>query len=189
MEKYSKRKTIRLKQYDYSNNGWYFITICSYNRENIFGDYNKNVGAALVSARNNVSTHMELSIIGQIIDKQWNDIKNQYGNIELGQYVIMPNHIHGIIIINNRAQTSSAPTISQIIRSFKSKCTNEYLIYLKRNNIQMHVHIWQRSFYDHIIRNDKSLHKIREYIINNPLTWGTDNNNSNNKTKRLSHEL
>lgn len=174
MNKYPERKQTRLTNYDYSNNGWYFITICSYNRSNIFGEYNKNVGAALVSARNN---NIILSIIGKFIDDQWNNIPDQYKNIELDQYIIMPNHIHGILIIDNRAQTSSAPTISQIIRSFKSKCTNEYLNYLKQNNIQMTVDIWQRSFRDHIIRDEKSLHKIREYIRANPLTWDKDENN------------
>ena len=88
MEKYPKRKTIRLKEYDYANNGYYFITIDSKNRDNIFGEYENVVGAGLVSARNNI----KLSTIGKIIDTQWNDIPNQYENIELDEYIIMPNH-------------------------------------------------------------------------------------------------
>ena len=103
-----------LRIYDYALNGYYFITICSKNRENIFGNYNKNVGAPLACAR------IELSKIGQIIDKQWNNIINQYDHIELDQYTIMPNHLHGILIINYRAEASAAPTLSQIIRSFNS---------------------------------------------------------------------
>ncbi len=172
-QKYPKRKTTRLKNYDYSSNGWYFVTICSYNRLNIFGGYKNIVGAGLVSARNNIN----LSTIGNIIDNQWNDIPNQYKNVALDQYIIMPNHIHCILIINDididkREETSPSPTLPDIICSFKSKCTNKYLNYLKRNNIQMPVHIWQRSFYDHVIQNDKSLYKIREYIVNNPATLG-----------------
>ena len=89
----------------------------------------------------------------------------------------MSNHIHGILIIQNRAEASAAPTISQIIRSFKSRATMEYLQYIKRNNLDVSGKIWQRSFYDHIIRDDESLNKIREYIINNPLTWDEDENN------------
>ncbi|MBU4305803.1 MAG: transposase [Candidatus Omnitrophica bacterium] len=180
MNKYPKRKPTRLKEYDYSNSGWYFVTICSYNRSNIFGEYKNIVGAGLVSARNNIN----LSTIGQIIDNRWNDIPNQYENVALDQYIIMPNHIHGIMIINNidkREEASPSPTISDIICSFKSKSTMEYLNYLKRNNIHMPMHIWQRSFYDHIIQNNKSLHKIREYIVNNPATWDNDEHNPDKK--------
>ena len=93
----------------------------------------------------------------------------------------MTNHIHGILIINNRAEVSAAPTLSKIIRSFKSKSTMAYLDYLKQNNIQMPVHIWQRSFYDHVIRIDTSLQNIREYIKNNLATWDNDEHNPNNK--------
>ena len=121
------RKLNRFKIYNYPTNGYYFVTICSKNRKIIFGEYNNNnVGAPLACAR------IELSIIGQIIDNQWNNIVNQYNHIKLDQYTIMPNHIHGIIIINNRinelsrAQASGAPTIGQIIRSFKSKSSMTY---------------------------------------------------------------
>jgi len=95
------------------------------------------------------------------------------------------NHIHCILIINyidKREETSHSPTLPDIICSFKSKCTNKYLNYLKRNNIQMPMHIWQRSFYDHVIRNNKSLCKIREYIVNNHATWDNDKYNPNKKS-------
>ncbi len=175
MPKLLTRKRIRIKHYNYSESGYYFVTVCSNNRENIFGEYNKYVGAGLVSARNNI----KLSEIGRIIDNQWNNIPNQFDNIKLDKYIIMPNHIHGIIIINdmNRAETSPAPTLSDIICSFKSKSTLEYLNYLKQNNIQMPMHIWQRSFYDHVIRNERSLNAIRNYIANNPENWENDIDN------------
>ena len=97
------RKQIRLKDYDYSINGYYFITICSHNRENIFGEL--TVGAGLASARKQNATdrnEIKLSKIGQIINKQWNEIPNQYDNIKLDYYIIMPNHIHGILVIHNQ---------------------------------------------------------------------------------------
>ena len=94
---------MRLKKYDYSKNGYYYITICSKNRSNIFCEIENVVGAALASAHVNI----KLSKIGQIIDHQWNDIPNQYENIELDKYVIMPNHIHGILILNKRAEASA----------------------------------------------------------------------------------
>ena len=180
----TRKSNIRLKNHDYSLNGYYFVTVCAKDRKNIFGDY-KNVGAPLACARYNDhdNNHINLTQIGKIIDNQWNDIPNRYNNIILDQYIIMPNHIHGILIINNclnelsRAQASGAPTIGQIIRSFKSKSTLEYVKHINDNNLNISGKIWQRLFYDHIIRNDKSLHKIREYIINNPSTWDTDENN------------
>jgi putative transposase len=120
------RRSIRLKGYDYSKSGYYFITICSNNRKCIFG--NINVGALLACAQ----TRVELTIAGKIIDKHWNNIQNEYDNVYLDEYIIMPNHIHGIVIIEKeRAQASSAPTIGQIIRSFKSKSGIEYLKHIK----------------------------------------------------------
>ena len=176
MGKFPARKPIRLKEYDYSTTGYYYVTICTYNREEIFEKCKNAVGAPLACAR------IELSIIGKIIDRQWNDIKNQYDNVELDEYIIMPNHIHGILIISKREGASPSSTISQIIRSFKSKSALEYIKYINDNNLNVSGKIWQRSFYDHIIRNDKSLDKIREYISNNPLKWDDDENNiKNNK--------
>ena len=167
MKQFKSRKPNRLKNYNYSVNSYYFITICSFNRENIFGEY-KNinvVGADGCRPDNNIQ--IELTKIGQIIDNQWNDIPNKYNNVELDTYIIMPNHMHGILIVNNngnnininkREETSPSPTItiSDIICSLKSTCTMAYLNHLKQNNICLPVKIWQRSFYDHVIRTDKS---------------------------------
>jgi REP element-mobilizing transposase RayT len=170
------RKPNRLKNYDYSLEGYYYITICSKDRENIFGDYVKDdVVAVLASAHD----HIKLSIVGQIINTQLQDIQNQFENVELDEYIIMPNHLHGIIIIKKRVEASAPPTISQIIRSLKSKCTNEYLQYINEKNLNISGKIWQRSFYDHIIRDEKSLNKIRNYIINNPANWLEDEENIN----------
>jgi len=85
--------------------------------------------------------------------------------------MIMPNHIHGIIIINKRTGASPVPTISNIIGSFESKTSVEYLRYINNENLNISGQIWQRSFHDHIIRNDKSLNTIRKYIANNPINW------------------
>jgi REP element-mobilizing transposase RayT len=173
------RKPVRLQGYDYSREGVYFVTICSKDRECIFG--HPGVGAPLacvltlgIDAR---TIEIELTQIGQIIEKKWNDIPNQFKTVDIDEFVIMPNHIHGILIINKRAEASAAPTLSLIIRSFKSKCTMEYLRHINENNLNASAKIWQRSFHDHIIRNDESLEKIRNYIRNNPSTWNEDKNN------------
>jgi len=165
------RQSIRLKNYDYSLNGYYFITICSRDRQNLFGQLKNAVGAPLACARYD---NIELSYLGKIIDKQWNDIIIHYENIILDDYIIMPNHIHGIITINNRAEASAAPTVSQIIRSFKSRSAMEYIKYIKENKLNVSGKIWQRSFYDHIIRNKRSLNAIKEYIQYNTINWEND---------------
>ncbi len=176
MQELTIRKLNRLKDYDYSMDGYYFVTVCSNNRQNILGEYDKNIvgtGLAPVRYKNNI----KLSKIGQIIDNQWNNIPNQYENIELDQYTIMPNHIHGILIIHKRTGASPVPTISTIIGSFKSKSSIEYLKYIKQNNLNISGQIWQRSFYDHVIRNERSLNAIREYISLNPENWEQDIDN------------
>ncbi|MFH2139015.1 MAG: hypothetical protein ABII88_11005, partial [Candidatus Omnitrophota bacterium] len=112
MQKLKTRKLNRFKNYNYSTNGYYFVTICSKNREIIFGEYSKNpVGTGLAPVRYNVhyKNNMKLSKLGNIIEKQWIDMPNQYNNVELDQFMIMPNHIHGIIIINKRTGASPVP--------------------------------------------------------------------------------
>ena len=150
--------------YDYSENGYYFVTICSCNRQNIFGKYKNPVGAGLASARmggdasdrnNNCSirNHIELSPVGKIIKQQWKNIPNHYEHVQLDEYSIMPNHIHGILIINKwagafeqmranafiktGADARPDPTVPYIIRSFKSRCTAAYLRYGKNNNLKI----------------------------------------------------
>ena len=128
MQNLKTRKLNRLKNYDYSDNGYYFTTVCSKNREIIFGKYNENlVGTALAAVR--YKNNIKLSKLGQIINNQWNDIPNQYNNVELDQYVIMPNHIHGVIIINEKSVETGpdkigifnrwAVSIFQILAKFK----------------------------------------------------------------------
>ena len=194
------RHSIRLKDYDYSQNGFYFITICVQKKACMFGDIKSN--------------KMILTDIGTLAEQHWIDIQNHYNNILLHEYIIMPNHIHGIIEITNnentcrgvalqrpftnlqmqtqqpqmllkqklqRALQSNAPTnnkmssispkqgtISTIIRSYKSGLTKQL------HNDGFIGPIWQRNYYEHIIRNEIELNKIREYIINNPVNWEND---------------
>ena len=149
-----KRKSIRLKNYDYSQNGAYFITICTHNRECLF------VGDDSISSR--------------MLDDIWNKTINQYTNVKCSKYIIMPNHFHAIIIIE-RADIESAPTIPQIIQSLKRYSTIEYIKLVNRNLLKpFDKQIWQRSYHDHIIRNEQEYQKIWEYIDTNPLRWELD---------------
>lgn len=167
-----KRKSIRLKEFDYSNTGWYYVTICSYEKQKVFG--------------NIIKGKMELNKLGKIVEEEWLKTKKIRNNVDLDDYVIMPNHVHGIIIIESRGELNSprsegvmhyAPTntfkspsqsLGSIVRGFKSAVTKQIRIAGVIN------FKWQRNYYDHIIRNDKDLHRIRTYIQNNPLKWELD---------------
>ncbi|MGN1298522.1 MAG: transposase [Candidatus Scatovivens sp.] len=163
----NKRKNLRIKEYDYSKEGYYFITICTQNRRRILS--NINVGAGLVSAQIN------LTLIGKKIENSYLNLEKEFDNVKLHDYVIMPNHVHFIIEIYKRADTRPAPTISDIICSFKSRTTMLIINEIKINRIKpFNKRLWQRNYYEHIIRNEKEYLQIKEYIINNPLKWEND---------------
>ena len=151
-----KRKQTRLKDYDYSSPGTYFITICVKDRKQLLS---KIVGDdAHIVPQNN------LSEIGLMCDKYINNINIKYENVTVDKYVIMPNHIHLIIFLHGTMRASS-PTrnIEDIVRSFKIMVTKE-----------TGKSIWQRSYHDHIIRGEKDYQKIWEYIDTNPIKWELD---------------
>lgn len=164
------RKSIRLKDYDYSQNGMYFITICTQNRNCILSNIiASDVGAGLVSAQ------IKLTEIGNIINNIYLNLENQFENIKLHDFIIMPNHIHGIIEISKRADTRPAPTLSDIICAFKSKSTDYMLKGIKMGKYKpIDKRLWQRNYYEHVIRNEKEYIQIVEYIINNPINWNED---------------
>lgn len=156
MKEISQRKNIRLKGYDYSKEGLYFITICIKNREQILAKIDSiNVGA------NCVRPKIILSKIGTIIKYEIERMSSIYENIKIDEYVIMPNHIH--IIINITGRTQFAPTISRIIKQFKGKISKI-----------IGYQLWQKNYYEHIIRDEKEYWRIKEYIVNNPENWKND---------------
>ena len=165
------RHSIRIKGYDYSKEGIYFITICTQNREKILAKIvTNNVGAGLVPAQ-----RYETTRIGTMVEKIYLNLEKEFYNVILHSYIIMPNHIHGIIEICERAGTRPAPTLSSIIRLLKSKTTLMYIQGVKQGIYQpFNKRIWQRNYYEHIIRNEKEYLKIQEYINNNPLKWKDD---------------
>ena len=164
------RKSIRLKDYDYSQNGMYFITICTQKRDCILSNIiANNVGAGLVSAQ------IKLTEIGSSINNIYLNLENEFENIKLHDFIIMPNHIHGIIEICKRADTGPAPTLSDIICSFKTRTTGYILKGIKMGKYKpIDKRLWQRNYYEHVIRNEKEYIQIVEYIINNPINWNED---------------
>ena len=137
------RQSNRLKDFDYSSNQLYYITIGSYQMQCIFGKIENNI--------------MIKSPIGEIIDTEWKLI-NTNDNIETYDYVLMPNHLHGIIQILNHQMP-----LGEVIRRFKARCSRKSDFIL-----------WHRNYYEHIIRDDADYNRIAQYIANNPLKWNED---------------
>ena len=158
----------RLQNWDYGSNAAYFVTICTQNRECFLGDILDGI--------------MELSEIGEMAEKYWLEIPNHFPFIFLDCYIIMPNHIHGIIEIKCRDAKFCVSTgnenkfgpqsknLASIIRGFKTGVKK----YATINKINF---VWQKSFYEHIIRGENDLNRVREYIRLNPLNWKGDRNN------------
>ncbi len=162
------RRSIRLQGYDYSQNGAYFVTICTHSRECLFGGI--------------IDGQMVMNNRGMTAHDEWVKTVEMRENIELDEFVVMPNHIHGIIVIHDgRGTMHRAPTAEQfgkptsksiptIIRGLKSAVTKRINGIRKTPGFP----VWQRNYYEHIIRDEQSMEKIREYIVNNPLNWERD---------------
>jgi len=161
------RKSIRLQEYDYANQGSYYVTICAWNRECLYGDV--------------IKLAMQLNSFGETVMKCWQDLPNHYKSIELDEFIIMPNHLHGIIWIHGditRAGFKPAPTrkqhgLPEIMRALKTFSSRQ----INQLRHTPGIPVWQRTYFDRIIRNETELYKIREYIRNNPLQWELDENN------------
>lgn len=151
------RKPNRLKDYDYSNNGSYFLTICSCKRQYLF--WEKDSALYPFQAQ-------KLSRIGNIVESGILNIDKHYTNVHIDNYVIMPNHVHLILTIQNGIEKNDsvyATDVSNVIKQFKGYAS-------KRAGAI----IWQKSYHDHVIRNEKDYLKIWEYIENNPYRWKED---------------
>ena len=173
------RRSIRLRGYDYSQAGAYFVTICEVNRECIFGDVE--------------NSEMHANQFGEIVLKWWNELPNYYPPVELNEFVVMPNHMHGIIVIRDVGAGSSRPipgrqdaaptekrTLGQLVGYFKFQITKE----INQIHDAGYAKVLQRDYYEHIIRNEREWDAIAEYIRNNPANWCADLDNPANFPKR-----
>jgi len=212
------RRSIRLKGYDYSQAGAYFITICTQDRACLFGKV--------------VNGEMRLNDAGRMVLAEWNMLPERFPHVVLDAFVVMPNHVHGIVVITNpapddtattaptivgaglvsapndgpmdappndgpmsapndgpmdappndgtttRTTTRVAPTVGDIVGAFKSRVTVEYIRGVKTSGWPpFRGRLWQRNYYEHIIRNERALNAIRQYIIENPRRWQMDREN------------
>ncbi len=214
------RRTIRLRGYDYSSPGAYFVTICVQNRACLFGDIRNG--------------EMDLNDAGRMVTKWYNELENKFPDIQCDAFICMPNHVHFIIITvradlrvcpenwgeqsnwgehtgspqrngspqqngspqrNGSSQRNGLPQqhglmgeqskwgehtgspLQKIVQWYKTMTTNEYIRMVKQNGWKpFDGKLWQRNYYEHIVRNEYELNKIREYIINNPFNWRSDEN-------------
>lgn len=178
-------ESARLKDWDYSRYGYYFVTICTKDKKHFLGDI--------------IGDKLQLSEIGKIVVEEWQKTEKLRDYVELDEWVIMPNHLHGIAIIQNENKVEThghtslhlntpsgdafnaslqRSNLSNVIRGFKSATFRKIH---KKGFVNF---AWQSRFYDHIIRNEKELLEIRGYILYNPLKWQLDEENQNNKSRK-----
>lgn len=202
----NKRKRNRLSGFDYSKGYAYFVTICIHDNLHLLSEI--------------INEQSVLSESGKMIESWWLELGNKYDDVKLDEYIIMPNHIHGIIIINDsvgdalradpneitsvgddlcvvpneitpvgddlcdvpgKTDRHTGPTLPEIIQWFKTMTTNEYIHGVKDGTFQrFNKHLWQRSYYDRIIRNEKEMNNIQAYIHYNPLKWDWEKHHPEN---------
>jgi len=179
------RRSIRLKGYDYSQAGGYFVTVVAWHRECLFGEV--------------MNGKMVLNEYGKIANECWLAIPEHFPNVELGAYIIMPNHVHGVVVIVNRRGTVPVPndnthhpiqggetpplrmpTLGQIVAYFKYQSTKEMNLL---DNTGTVTKFWQRNYYEHVIRDETDLQNKTDYIEANPLLWDEDDENPINANK------
>jgi len=168
------RRLIRLKGYDYAQEGMYFFTICTYDRQFLFG--------------NVLTGEMELNEFGHIVAEEWRKSTVIRHEIELDMFIVMPNHLHGIVTMTDRdvGATGWSPfpsgpskrSLGAFVGGFKSVVTTR----INQLRGTPGVPVWQRNYYEHIIRDEESLNRIRRYIADNPTRWEFDPENPEAKT-------
>ncbi|OGO51992.1 MAG: hypothetical protein A2148_04100 [Chloroflexi bacterium RBG_16_68_14] len=172
------RRSIRLLGYDYREAGAYFVTICTQNRECVFGEV--------------VQGQMISNGPGQMVESVWHQLPQHYTGVEVDAFVVMPNHVHGIIILVGAGPCACpdgsgqpqgvAPTgamsLPDVVQRFKSLTTAKYRWGVHKDGwLPFPGRLWQRNYYEHIIRDDAELDRIRQYIHENPARWGEDPEN------------
>jgi REP element-mobilizing transposase RayT len=173
------RRSIRLKGYDYCQPGVYFVTICTQDRECLFGEI--------------VGGRMELNDAGRMIGRWWAELNRKFPTVETDEHFVMPNHFHGLVVIIGHADPvgaalrgrprktghphRGAPTLGDMMDWFKTMTTNDYIRGIKQQGWSaFRGKLWQRNYYEHIVRNEDEMNRIREYIVNNPAHWPEDEN-------------
>lgn len=169
---------MRLRGYDYSQKGAYFITICTEGRLPLFGSVGADSISALPAGSPHTTGEMQYCIVdsppARMVDEIWRQTLEEYPGIHCPRSVVMPNHFHGILMVE-RADMESAPTISHVVQAFKRHTTIAYIKLVKAGQAPpFQKRVWQRSFYDHIIRSEAEYQRIWKYVNENPNKWAED---------------
>jgi len=169
------RRSIRLTDYDYSQSGGYFVTVVTQGRACLFGEI--------------VNETIKLNEAGHMVERWWFELKHKFPTVETDEFVVMPNHFHGIVVIAVGADLRVGPhaarpgthvgvPLPSVVQWFKTMTTNEYICGIKTLRwVPFHGRLWQRNYYEHIIRNEESLPRVRQYITDNPVRWPYDREN------------
>jgi putative transposase len=168
------RRSVRLRGYDYRQAGAYFVTVCTRARECLFGSV--------------LNCEMQVNDIGRTAWLVWEELPKKFTDITLDAFTVMPNHIHGIIVVGaqfiapnhptsaQKGAMNRAPTLGEIVRTYKAASTR-----LIRRTVNSGF-AWQRNYYEHVIRDDQSLERIRDYIVNNAARWAEDEEHPDHQT-------
>jgi len=183
---------MRLREYDYTGAGAYFVTICTHNRECLFGEI--------------ADKEMKLNDAGRMVEKWWVELMKKFPSVKTDAHIVMPNHFHGIIVIvgatlcgrpdescnqkkgnhiglplqvsKQKIRQQAQPTLGNIVDWFKTMVANEYIRGIKQFNWPPFPgKLWQRNYYEHIVRDEDELNRTREYTENNPMQWELDQEN------------
>ena len=173
------RRSIRLPDFDYASEGWYFITLCTQNRDNLFGEI-----------QDDKPCH---NPAGEMINHWWNKITEKFKGVVLGEYVIMPNHFHALVYLPETEKfsepvqkTNTKIVLSQVVRWFKTMTTNEYIRRVKAGEfLPFEKRIWHRNYFERVVRNQEEFDKIDLYIRQNPEKWVTHPDNLNILLSRM----
>ena len=157
---YPKRKLHRLKNWDYSQNGYYHITICTKGKRTLLCNIQQT----------GLETQVIPTAVGKLVEEHWKRLGATYPNVKTDYFCLMPNHLHGIIVIEEAEQPTGA-TLQKIVRGFKSVTTRAYNAMVSETEKNT---LWQSSYYDEIIRDDVMLYNVRNYILGNPSKWLED---------------
>ena len=176
------RKQNRLPDYDYTQEGAYFVTLCTHNRARLFAIENPYVGNDLcvvpqISGPTQGTARRPFSTAGnQIIHKWVREVENKFPNVVIDKYVVMSDHLHLIVsimhLIVSIKERHAGRSLPDVMRFFKTMTTNEYIRGVKNGELQpFEGKLWQKSYYDHVIRNQQDYNEIWEYVENNPTQW------------------
>lgn len=179
------RRSVRMKGYDYTGPGAYYVTVCTQERECLFGEV--------------INREMTLNSAGRMVETVWHGLRKRFPFVILDTFMVMPNHIHGILVLsgNNQGEHKVRPygdigcdkctacpcgtatdSVGRIIQAFKSLTTHAYIRGARENGWPpFHGKLWQRNYYEHIIRDEEELNRVRKYILDNPVKWDRDRNN------------